>query len=162
MTPAKNGSDMFLLATLIALYVFLFDQWSKWYFMDVLHVAEQSIAVTSFFNLVMVWNRGISFGMFNEAAYSHYLFSGVAITIMLFLLHWLKSLTHPFPASTVGLIVGGAAGNIADRLRFGAVADFFDFHLAGWHWPAFNIADAAVFTGAVMLCMYMVVKKESC
>lgn len=152
---------MFLLAILIAFYVFLVDQWSKWYFMEVLDVVEQFITVTPFFNLVMVWNRGISFGMFNETVYSHYIFSGLAVVIMLFLLHWLKSITHPFPSSAIGLIIGGAAGNIADRLRYGAVADFFDFHVAGWHWPAFNIADAAVFTGAAMLCMYMLVQKES-
>jgi signal peptidase II len=112
------------------------------------------IAVLPFFNLVEVWNRGISFGMFNDLAYGQWLLSGMAIIITLILLRWLFYTDDRFTAAALGLIIGGAVGNTIDRLRFGAVADYLDFHAFGYHWPAFNFTDAAIFLGVVMLLIF--------
>ena len=71
--------------------------------------------------------------------------------MVVLLLGWLRRVNHFITASGLGLIIGGAVGNVIDRARFGAVIDFLDFHALGWHWPAFNVADSAIFVGAVLL-----------
>ena len=112
------------------------------------------VEVTPFFNLVMVWNRGVSFGLFaHEAEVMPYVLSGVAVAISVALLVWLARAERRWIAAAIGLVVGGAVGNVIDRLRFGAVADFFDVHVAGWHWPAFNVADAAIVVGVGMILL---------
>jgi signal peptidase II len=110
------------------------------------------IEITSFFNLTMVWNHGVSFGMFSSHQ-QPLLLSAVAALIVIVLLIWLAKSHDRYLTWGIGLIVGGAIGNIIDRLRFGAVVDFLDFHAFGYHWPAFNIADSAIFIGVVVLCI---------
>lgn len=114
---------------------------------------EGSIAVTSFYNNVMVWNHGVSFGIFNSgpAQTQAYLLVGLSTVIVGCLLYWLRSVEDKWNAIAIGLVVGGAVGNAIDRLVYGAVADFFDFHISGYHWPAFNIADSFIFIGVFML-----------
>ena len=110
--------------------------------------------VTSFFNLVMTCNRGVSFGMFNQASdYGPLLLTGLAVVIIIALSVWLWRATTRTSVLALGLIIGGAAGNVVDRVRFGAVVDFLDFHAFGYHWPAFNIADSAVCVGAAILVL---------
>jgi signal peptidase II len=138
---------------LIAALTTLADQLHKWYMLEIVNISKKPIHVADFFNLVMVWNPGISFGMFRNHNYSAYIFSALALVIVAFLSAWLYKTTSRFSMIAIGFVIGGALGNVADRLRFGAVADFFDFHVQHYHWPAFNIADAMVFTGAVMLCI---------
>lgn len=113
----------------------------------------QRIEVLPFFNLVEVWNRGISFGIFNQLAYGQWLLSGMAIAISLILLRWLWRTDNRLTAAALGLIIGGAVGNTIDRLRFGAVADYIDFHAYGQHWPAFNFTDTAIFIGVCLLVL---------
>lgn len=142
----------FCLAFALALGGLIADQASKWWMLDKVGIASRPpIEITSFFNLVMVWNKGISFGMFagQEAAWFLII---MALVIVAVLLVWLARCRERLIAAAIGLIVGGALGNVIDRLRFGAVADFFDFHLMGYHWPAFNIADSLIFIGVVLLC----------
>jgi signal peptidase II len=131
------------------------DQASKFYFYDLLVAdGQRAIEVLPFFNLVTVWNYGISFGMFNNGSASgSIVFVGLALAIVVALLLWLRSATSPLVAAALGLVIGGAIGNVIDRLRFGAVFDFLDFHVAGWHWPAFNVADSAICFGVVLLCI---------
>jgi len=113
---------------------------------------EQIIRVAPFFDIVLVWNRGVSFGLFNnDTGLNAIVFSLVAAIIVGFLLVWLKRARQPLVAAAIGLVIGGAVGNVADRLRFGAVVDFLDFHLAGWHWPAFNVADSAICIGVGLM-----------
>jgi len=110
--------------------------------------------VTSFFNLVMTCNRGVSFGMFNrESDYGPLLLTGLAVVIIIALSVWLWRATTRTSVLALGMIIGGAAGNVVDRVRFGAVVDFLDFHAFGYHWPAFNIADSAVCVGAAILVL---------
>ena len=108
--------------------------------------------MTPFFNLVLAWNPGVSFGMFNSGSpLAVWGLAAVALLIVVALLVWLTRVGHWLGAAAIGLIVGGAVGNVIDRLRFGAVADFLDFHVSGYHWPAFNVADSAITIGVLFL-----------
>ncbi|MCP5361869.1 MAG: signal peptidase II [Hyphomicrobiales bacterium] len=144
---------MFARSLLFALLVLALDQISKEVLIAHLQNRSGPVHVTSFFNLVMVWNTGVSFGLFQDMQYGQFFFAGLSGIIVLFLLKWLAGVEDTGTAFALALIIGGAIGNVIDRFRFGAVADFFDFYIGDLHWPAFNIADAAVFTGAMILCM---------
>ena len=112
--------------------------------------------VTSFFNLVMVWNQGVSFGMMrSDSPNMIYILSGVAVAISLGFFVWLWREPLPMHALCTGLITGGALSNVLDRWRFGAVADFFDFHIGRFHWPAFNIADSAITLGVILMLVHV-------
>jgi len=112
-----------------------------------------AFAVTSFLNLVMVWNRGVSFGMFGGGALPPWLLAALGGAVCVGLGVWLRRADGRWLAVAIGAIIGGALGNIADRLARGAVADFFDFHVGAYHWPAFNTADVAISIGVVMLLL---------
>jgi signal peptidase II len=116
------------------------------------HSWHPPIEITSFFNLVMVWNPGISFGLLDGgAAWMRWLLAGLALAVVAGLILWLRRIDRGWLGAAVGLVIGGAIGNLIDRLRFGAVADFLDFHLLGYHWYAFNIADSAIVIGVAVL-----------
>ena len=119
--------------------------------------------ITSFFNLALTYNRGISFGLFNgSAGLNALVFSVVAIAIVGVLVYWLSRASSPLLAVAIGLIIGGAGGNVLDRVRRGAVVDFLDFHLGASHWPAFNLADSAICIGvAAMLLDGLVLRREA-
>ncbi|MFD2234065.1 signal peptidase II [Phaeospirillum tilakii] len=138
------------------------DQLSKWAVVEQL-MRPEGVVGTPFWspyrielapvlNLVMAWNRGVSFGIGNGAEpLDPLVLSGLSALIVVGLVAWLRRAGSDLVRLAVGLIIGGALGNVIDRLRFGAVADFVDVHLAGHHWPAFNLADSAITIGAVML-----------
>ena len=119
--------------------------------------------MTSFFNLALTYNRGISFGLFNEGAgLNALIFSLAAAAIVGVLVFWLSRVTSPFLGVAIGLIIGGAIGNVIDRIRLGAVVDFLDFHLGTLHWPAFNIADSAICIGVgAMLLDGLLLRREA-
>ncbi len=142
----KRGRYLFL-ATL----VILGHRFARVTAFDAVAAQRHSIEVLPFFNLVEIWNRGISFGMLHGLAYGQWLLSGLSMVISLILLRWLFRTSCPLTATALGLIIGGSTGNIIDRMRFGAVADYLDFHAFGHHWPAFNVTDCAIFIGAIML-----------
>lgn len=121
------------------------------------------IEVFGFFNLVTVWNTGISFGMFNGLENSQVIFASLQSSIALILLVWLYRNQKVHVAYALGLIIGGALGNIIDRILNGAVADFLDFHIAGYHWPAFNLADSFIFIGVAILIFdeFFIKKKDA-
>ena len=111
-----------------------------------------AVAATGFFNLVTVWNHGVSFGMFNTgSAAGSLVFVAVAAAITAALVFWLHRAEGRLVAAALALVIGGAIGNVVDRLRFGAVFDFLDLHVQGWHWPAFNLADSAISVGVALL-----------
>ncbi|MCB9944455.1 MAG: signal peptidase II [Geminicoccaceae bacterium] len=110
------------------------------------------VAVTSFFNLVLVWNTGVSFGMFSGSGDAgRWALTAMALLVGAGLMVWFFRERRNLPRLCIAMIVAGALGNVIDRLRFGAVVDFLDFHAMGYHWPAFNIADCAIVAGAVLL-----------
>jgi signal peptidase II len=143
---------MVRLGLTVALVLLGLDQLTKWAALYLLDLAARPIAVTPFFNLVMVWNRGVSFGMLDRlGAVAPWLLSGLALAVVIGLLFWLRRSENAMMAIGLGLVIGGALGNVIDRLRYGAVVDFLDFHLADWHWPAFNLADAGICVGAGLI-----------
>lgn len=143
------------LGLVVALLVALADQLSKYLvlgFFATRPALGRSVRGTDFFNLVLTWNRGMSFGLFNDAAALNTLiFTAIAAVIVIALLIWLWRVRVPLLALAIGLIIGGAIGNVFDRLWRGAVVDFLDFHIAGWHWPAFNLADSAICIGVGLM-----------
>jgi signal peptidase II len=109
-------------------------------------------AATGFLDLVLTCNRGMSFGLFNTGqGLSVPLFSVAAVAIVAILIWWLSRVQSDLLATAIGLIIGGAVGNVLDRLRFGGVIDFLYFHLGSWYWPAFNLADSAICIGVLVM-----------
>ncbi len=146
MTRANLTLEALGLATL----VFVLDQASKWLVVHmVMNDRAAAIELTGFFNLVLVYNTGVSFGL--GAGSAVWVLVGVSLAIVAGLLVWLRRLDRRWPSWAVGLVVGGALGNVIDRLHAPGVVDFLDFHAAGWHWPAFNLADSAITVGVAML-----------
>ncbi len=138
----------------MALVILVLDQASKWWVLAVVMQPPQRIAVTPFFNLVTGWNRGVSFGMFDsDSPISGWILSALALVIVGFLLNWLRKENKRHISLAIGMIVGGAIGNVADRIMHGAVFDFLDVHVANYHWPAFNIADSGITVGAAILIL---------
>jgi signal peptidase II len=110
--------------------------------------------VTPFFNLIVTWNRGMSFGLFNQdSPWNAALFSVLAVVIVAALLIWLWRTQSPLVAAGIGLVAGGAVGNVIDRLRLGAVTDFLDFHWNDWHFATFNLADSGITLGVGLLLL---------
>lgn len=138
----------------LALVVVALDQLSKWLVLDLFGQAPRSIEVLPVFNLVLVWNQGVSFGLFGGAsAWGSWILVGLALVISVFLAGWLLRAETRLTALGLAAIIGGAVGNVIDRVRFGAVVDFLDFHVLGYHWPAFNVADSAITVGAAILIL---------
>lgn len=139
-------------ALLLAVVVVVLDQITKWVILNQVMAPPRVIPVTGFFNLVLTFNQGVSFGMFSaDTFWRPFVLSAVAVVISIALLFWLKHQPTKLNSIAVGIIVGGALGNVIDRLHIGAVVDFLDFHLAGYHWPAFNVADAAITCGVALI-----------
>ncbi len=127
--------------------VFAADQATKFWVLAA-H-AGLPVEVLPFFNIVLVWNRGVSFGLFGAAGPLVLAAIGAAVATVLVV--WMLRSPRRFEALALGAVAGGAAGNILDRLTHGAVVDFLDFHSGGWHWYAFNLADSAITVGVAML-----------
>lgn len=142
-------------ALFLAAVILLGDQLTKWLILGIAappHQPQFITEVTGFFNLVLTYNTGISFGLFQSAsAWQAYLLIAINLGVSLALLVWLYKQRVGLMPYAVGLVVGGAIGNAIDRLHQPGVVDFLDFHLAGWHWPAFNVADSAIVCGVILL-----------
>jgi len=134
--------------------IIVFDQLTKFWVVSALRLG-QSIELTSFFNLVFVYNAGAAFSFLSDAGgWQRWFFVVLALAVS----GWLTLLIRQHASERMlplaaALILGGALGNVIDRIRFGAVVDFLDVHAAGWHWPAFNVADSAISAGVVLLIL---------
>jgi len=138
---------------LIALVVLIADQISKAAILDLMQ-PPRVIEILPVFNIVLAMNRGVSFSLFaNHGELTPYLLTGVALVMVAALLWWLRSAETRATRFAIGLVVGGALGNVIDRVRYGAVVDFLDVHVGAWHWPAFNVADSAITIGAILLML---------
>lgn len=138
-----------VVATLIA----VIDQAHKAWMLYVYDIgAKQVVAVTPFFDLILTWNKGISYGLLpQDSPLGRLGLIAFAFVASLALIVWLARLTTPLAAVAVGLIIGGAIGNVIDRIAYGAVADFFALHAFGFQWYIFNIADVAIVAGVIGL-----------
>lgn len=137
---------------LIAVSVLAVDQVSKWWILSVVMNPPRVLELTPFFNLVLVHNEGVSFGLFADGgAGGRWLLSAIALMVVGVLAVWMGRAESQRTAWALGSLIGGALGNVIDRLVHGAVIDFLDLHVGGWHWPAFNVADSAIVIGAALL-----------
>lgn len=139
----------------VAAAVIALDQGSKAIMLSLLPDPGSRWLIARFFNLVHVRNEGVSFGMMPWAG--PWILGGFALAVAAVLAVWLWRAETRAIAAALGLIIGGAIGNVIDRARFGAVFDFLDFHAFGYHWPAFNAADAAITVGvaALLFCGFL-------
>jgi signal peptidase II len=158
----------YFLITSLAIFTLILDQITKYLaFLYVGNVIQESygtdhvIRVTSFFNISKVWNSGVSFGMFNGLYAGQIILSIITIIIVAIVIKWSIKVTKTHIMIAIGFILGGAFGNLMDRVRFGAVADFLDFHLGKYHWPSFNVADSAVFIGVAIIIIDDLFLKKS-
>ena len=139
---------------------FLFNQAQPRFILEWLgsggpRIPFQSIEITPFFNIVMVWNQGVSFGLFNhDSPYGAYLLIALSLVITAAFLLWLRQSTHIMQTMGILLVISGAIGNVLDRIRFGAVIDFIDIHIGTNHWPAFNAADSFICIGVALLLIH--------
>jgi signal peptidase II len=137
--------------------ILMADQASKYWILEVLRLPElRQLKLLDFggfgFDLTMVWNRGVTFGLLaGEAPWHRILLAVLSLAVAAFLLRWIARAENRLTAVALGAVVGGAIGNVIDRLRFGAVVDFADAWIGGWHWYVFNLADAAIVLGVVAL-----------
>lgn len=171
-TDTRRSLPLFV-SLVLCLDLIVLDQISKWWVSEYIFKDQgfdtllswvtnpparlpfTSIDVLPFFNLVMVWNEGISFGLFNDGSGGHTLWLSLFTLILsLVFLGMLIRAKHLLQQVSLLLIVSGALGNLIDRLRFGAVIDFIDIHVAGHHWPAFNAADSFICLGVALLLIY--------
>jgi signal peptidase II len=114
--------------------------------------AKGTVRLAPFFDLILVWNQGVSYGLFpQESGLGRWVLILFALTSALALFVWLARITSPLAAVCVGLIIGGAVGNAIDRILYGAVADFFSLHAFGFEWYVFNVADTAIVAGVIGL-----------
>jgi signal peptidase II len=147
----KRGSTSWL-TFLLALVAILLDQASKWWILAVVMRPPRLIDLAPFLSLVLARNRGVSFSLFRfDADWGPWLLSGLALVIVGWLFYWQWRARSRLVSAAVGLIAGGAIGNVTDRLHARAVTDFIDLHLGDYHWPAFNLADSAITLGVLLL-----------
>lgn len=148
-----DPSRLRILGLLLFAAIFVADRLSKEILVPLLD-GQDPIVVTGFFNLVMVWNRGVSFGLFQQGDdVGRYLLTGFAVVVGLLLVIWMLRSTTRLAVTGLALVAAGALGNAYDRMVFGAVADFLDFHLSGYHFWAFNVADSAITIGVGLLLL---------
>lgn len=144
-----------------AVFVVALDQATKYWIQQTL-VHGQVIELLPFFNLVLVYNPGAAFSLLSDQPGWQ---KNFFITVAVIASGWVLYLLARYPnrrlfGFALGLILGGAIGNLIDRVVFGAVIDFVDIHLAGYHWPAFNVADSAITCGAALLILHSFQKDE--
>jgi len=137
----------------LSLAVFVLDQLTKQLAAAKLTYAEP-LVVMPFFNLTLVYNTGAAFSFLAQAGgWQRWFFAGIALVVSVGIIYWLKRLDRAnlWEAAGLSLVLGGAVGNLWDRMVYGHVIDFLDFHYQVWHWPAFNVADISIFIGAALL-----------
>ncbi len=143
----------------LALLIIGLDRLTKWWALAHLADPPGLIEILPFLDVVLVWNRGVSFGLFNaDGSDLTWVFVGVAVGVSIGLIVWLRRISRLWVGLAVGLILGGALGNVIDRLIYGAVVDFVDLHAGSYHWPAFNLADAGITVGVVFLAIDALLK----
>jgi signal peptidase II len=149
------------ISLVLAGFVLVLDLLTKRWVEAVLFYGDQ-IPLTGFFNLVLTYNAGAAFSFLSDAGgWQRWFFSMVAVGASMLIIYLLrKHATDQLFCLALSLILGGALGNLWDRVTLGHVVDFLDFHVAGYHWPAFNIADSAIFLGAALLILDSFLRKE--
>ncbi|MDR1889205.1 MAG: signal peptidase II [Zoogloeaceae bacterium] len=143
---------LFIFWLVAAALVVVADQVSKLVVLAHFQQGER-LPLTGFFNLVLVYNPGSAFSLLASAGgWQKWLFVILALAISAWILHMLwRQPEQKLQSLALAFVMGGALGNVIDRIVYGAVVDFLDFYVANWHWPAFNIADSGICAGAALL-----------
>lgn len=152
-TPAPGGARVPVPWLGVAALVIAADQITKYLASRGLSL-HVPVELLPFLNLTLAHNTGAAFSFLSDApGWQRWFFTGLGGVVSAVILLWLSRMpaTARWQAAALSLILGGALGNVWDRLQLGYVVDFIDFHYHGWHWPAFNIADSSITIGAVML-----------
>jgi signal peptidase II len=146
------ASSFGVLAAVVALVL---DQVHKYWMLDIYRIGERGrVVITPFFDLVMAWNKGVSYGFFpQQGSAGQLVLIVVSLIAVAGLLVWMANSMTRFAALSLGLIIGGALGNLTDRFVYGAVADFFHFHYGDLSWYIFNVADVAITAGVIGLIL---------
>ena len=145
--------------------IFLIDRITK---LSVIHLADELgetyISLTPFLNVNLIWNEGIAFGLFSFDQKVYYNFLTLVIIIITLIILWMITKTEKLERHAFMMIFGGSIGNIYDRLFYSAVPDFIDFHINGFHWFIFNIADIFISLGVIFMIFFEIIdnnrKKE--
>ena len=136
----------------ITLFIFLADRISKLYMLSVLEdLGFVDISINSYINLILVWNTGIGFGLLNFEANLFYHFISGLIAIIILVIVYICIQADRFEKISYAMVIGGAIGNLYDRLSYFAVPDFIDIHIGNYHWFTFNIADIFITIGITIL-----------
>lgn len=153
--PGRSGTMMIFIWLLVSALVVALDMWTKNIASDSL-ILYRPVELTSWLNLTLAHNYGAAFSFLSDAGgWQRWLFTGLALVVTGVLLVWLLRLpaTEKLTAAALALIIGGAIGNLADRIKHGYVVDFIDVYYRDWHWPAFNLADSAITCGVILLLL---------
>ncbi len=144
-----------------ASFTIIVDQLSKWWVMHTVPTHHSIPIIQDFFDLVNIRNRGAAFGFLNRSdiEWQFWLFLCATCMATVAIVILARSSQKPLFLTALGLILGGALGNLIDRIRFRAVVDFLDFYIGSWHWPAFNVADIAICIGAFLTCFVMYISE---
>ena len=144
------NKKVFLIKFLLIFLIFLTDQISKYYIINIFKSQNEAIYLTSFLNLQLIWNEGIAFGLLSFEKDLYYnLITFLIVLVILILLFFIRS--HDQYSYYYSIIIGGALGNLMDRIRYSSVPDFIDFHIFNFHWFVFNIADIFITLGVICL-----------
>jgi signal peptidase II len=153
MGSGEGGVNTARFGFAIAFITLVLDQVAKLYFLFVFDLpVREPVRVTAFLDLMVVWNRGISYGLFQQQTeIGRWALIGISIAAAIGLSVWIRRTSGHLLSASLGLIVGGAIGNAIDRVAYGAVFDFIHVHLGSFSWYVFNVADAAIVAGVVGL-----------
>jgi signal peptidase II len=146
-----------------AVLAYCADQAHKYWMLDIYRIAGRGrVEITSYFDLVMAWNKGVSYGLFAQhSTMGRLVLIGVSLVAITGLFIWMANSLTRLAGLSLGLIIGGALGNLTDRIVHGAVADFFHFHYAGFSWYIFNVADVAIVAGVIGLMLDWMLQPHS-
>jgi signal peptidase II len=149
------------ISLILAFIVLVLDVATKRWVESILFHGQQ-IPLTGFFNLVLTYNAGAAFSFLSDAAgWQRWFFSAIAASASALIIYLLrKHAAEKMFCIALSLILGGALGNLWDRITLGHVVDFLDFHISNYHWPAFNVADSGIFLGAMLLILDSFRRKE--
>jgi len=140
----------------LSILIIALDQFTKFLIEPWLTGQPAFEVIPGFARLILVYNTGAAFSLLSSASgWQRWLFTGLAVVISVLIVYWLKKTPRSqwTTALPLAMILGGAVGNLIDRLRFGHVIDFVDLYYGDWHWPAFNVADAAISVGAAVFIL---------
>ena len=161
MESIKNKLKKNYIFVIIILLMFAMDRFSKEYVIDFfLSYKEQSYYLYPFLNLTLIWNTGMAFGLFESESNTYHFISARIFVVIVFLIIWLFKSKIFIEKIALSVVIGGALGNLFDRIKFNAVPDFIDLHYRDFHWFVFNVSDIVITIGIILLLLSDILKKN--